>query len=273
MRVFRSLYEPANNYLPSYEISTIEENILLMHPLSWLDSGVGVSLTNNINVTAISDRTNATTWLPLKSGFMPRLVTSASGNKFLNFGLGRGPSAPGAILSNNAYEQLPPDGVFALAIVFRVPLRQQGGYDGTGGNILGNNDNSPNIFRLRFRDDGYRGNMLFLHHGATSPITQNNYPINTTFNDDGLWHNLLLEVRADMHQIEIDGIIKQQRLVPAIPFANSASRQLIIGGAGNPLSNGFFGDIAMVLIVPGIISAGQKESIYNYMDQTKSKYT
>ncbi|AUO04822.1 hypothetical protein C0558_24725 [Serratia marcescens] len=75
-----------------------------------------------------------------------------------------------------------------------------------------------------------------------------------------------------MHQIEIDGIIKQQRLVPAIPFANSASRQLIIGGAGNPLSNGFFGDIAMVLIIPGTISAEQKESLYNYIGEVKSKY-
>ncbi|MBN5208838.1 hypothetical protein JY463_01235 [Serratia ureilytica] len=272
MRVFRSLYEPVNNYLPSYGISNTEEKILLMSPLAWVDSEVGVNVTNNINVTAISDRTNAAIWLPLRSGYMPRLITSANGHKFLNFGLGRGPSAPGAILSNNAYEQLPPNGIFALAMVYRVPLRQQGGYDGTGGNILGNYDNSPNIFRLRFRDDGYRGNMLFLHHGATSPITQSNYPINSTFNDDGLWHSLLLEVRTDMHQIEIDGIIKQQRLVPAIPFANSASRQLIIGGAGNPLSNGFFGDIAMVLIIPGTISAEQKESLYNYIGEVKSKY-
>ncbi|CAI0822705.1 MULTISPECIES: hypothetical protein [Serratia] len=269
MLVYRSQYEPSNNYLPVYDITSSEENILRLSPSTWMDSTKGVNSSDGINVTSIDDRTGGFTWLPLKAGYMPRLITSSNGYKIINFGLGRGPSIPGALFADNNYEIFPADGVFSLAMVYRIPLRQQNGYDGSGGNIIGNNDTNPNIFRLRFRDDGYRGSTLYLHHGVTSPITQNNYPINTSFTDDGVWHTLFIEVTTEYHLIEIDGLLKQRRLVSPIKFNTSASRKLIIGGAGNPLSNGFFGDIAMLIVIPRTITSEDKLSINVQMNNTK----
>lgn len=269
MLVFRSQYESENDYLPVYKITETEENILRMSPSVWLDPSQGMHSSDGVNISAIDDRSGTATWRPIRSSYMPRLITSESRQPFLNFGLGRGPTIPGALLADNKYEAFNIDGVFSLAMVYRVPLRQQGGYDGTGGNIIGNNDTSPNIFRLRFRDDGYRGNMLYLHHGATSPITQNNYPINTSFTDDGIWHTLFIEVTKEHHLIEVDGILKQIRLVQAIPFANNTSRQLIIGGAGNPLNNGFFGDIGLVLVIPKLITSEEKAFIYSQTNKIK----
>ncbi len=270
MLVYRSQYELDNYHLPHYDILQAEEDILMMSPSAWIDPTKGVHSSDGNNVTAIDDRTASITWLPLKSGYMPRLITSSSGYKYLNFGLGRGPSIPGALLADSNYETFSANGIFSLAMVYRVPLRQQGGYEGSGGNLIGNNEISPNIFRLRFRDDGYRGNMLYLHHGITSPITQDNYPINTSFTDDGIWHTLLVEVTNEYHLMEIDGILKQRRLVRPIPFSTTASRQLIVGGAGSPLSNGFFGDIAMLIVVPGEVSHENRLSLYTQMNNVKS---
>lgn len=269
MLVFEGQNEFENNYLPSFNLTAQEENILYMDPSMWVESTSGVNV-NGTAVTSIDDRSGNTSWMPRDPSALPKLINSESGVPVLNFGLGRGPSAPGAVLASGEYEALPQHGVFVLAMVYRVPLRNQGGYTGTGGNIIGNNDADPNIMRLRFRDDGYTGTALFLHHGAVSPITNNNYPINMSFVDDGEWHTAYVEVTPESHTMEIDGVVKQRRVTPAIPFNTPASRQVIIGGAGNPFSHGFFGDIAMALLIPGLTSIDDRAIIYDRMNAIKA---
>lgn len=269
MLVFEGQSEFENGYLPSYDLTEQEENILYMDPSLWVESTSGVNVSGS-NVTSIDDRSGNTAWTPLNAAALPKLINSENGVPVLNFGLGRGPSAPGAVLASGEYETLPQHGVFVLAMVYRIPLRNQGGYQGSGGNIIGNNDADPNLFRLRFRDDGYTGTALFLHHGAVSPITNNNYPINTSFKDDGVWHTAYIEITPEHHLMEIDGVVKQQRAVPAIPFNTAASRQMIIGGAGTPFKNGFFGDIAMMLVIPGLTSLDDRAIIYDRMNAIKA---
>ncbi|MBS7518646.1 hypothetical protein KIF75_02980 [Serratia ureilytica] len=270
MLVFEGQDEFENGYLPSYDLTEQEENILYMDPSLWIESTSGVNVSGT-NVTSIDDRSGNTSWLPLNPSVFPRVINSEKGTPVLNFGLGRGPSAPGAVLAAGEYEAIPQHGVFVLAMVYRIPLRLQGGYQGTGGNILGNNDTSPNLMALRFRDDAYTGTALWMNHGTNSPVTDNNYPLNTTFVDDGIWHTAYIEITPEHHLIEIDGVLRQKKAAPAIPFNTPASRQLIIGGAGSPFRNGFFGDLAMMLIVPGLASLDERAIIYDRLNAVKAK--
>jgi len=245
-----------------------ELDIIALDPSMWIESSKGAAVSGS-NVLQINDRTGRTQWLPKLSN-LPKMIKSANGQPVLNFGLNRGPSNPGALIAANGYEPLPQNGVFTLVKLTRVPQRNTGGYGGTGGDDFGNNGVAPELLRLRFRSDGYEGNILWYNHGSVSPANDTNYQIIASFTDDYAWHVDFIEVTTVHHRWERDGVLLQQKEIPAIPFNTPGSRQVVIGSAGADGRNGFFGDFAAAILVPRTVTAEEKALLMGRMNAIKS---
>lgn len=254
-----------NPSLPVLNLSPEEEFILRKRPSAWISTANGLLSDDGTNVKLILDRGGNPNWAPLLSN-MPRKAAS-NGKPILNFGA-PGPTNNGAVISQNAYEALPANGVMTVAALYRMPSGN------TGGNLFGNNAADPNRLRVRFGEDSYGGNALWINHGATSPITDANYPINTTLSfRDNVWHTALIEINSGMHRWEHDGTLLQQKSVGAIPFATTDSRRLVVGSAGNPISIGYIGDLAELLVIPTTVDSVTKTVIYSWMNARKASLT
>ncbi|ENY0908427.1 hypothetical protein ACFVGI_000871 [Serratia marcescens] len=261
-----------NQYLPILSISEQEIEILKLTPSAWIESTNGIEMSGE-NVTLIRDKTGKTSWKPVGAN-APRIVLS---NKVpvLNFGPGRGVSNSGAIRAENGYESFPQNGEYTLFILYRAPVPNQGGYNGTGGNLCGNNTAAPDWLRVRLGSDSYLSDAAWINHGGTAVSDPTNYPINTAIAGfrDNLWHTAVIEVSSAYHRWEHDGTLRQLSSQAAKPFLTPESRMLIIGGAGNPLSHGWQGDIAAVLLIPKVVSDTDKAMIYQRLNAMKARLT
>lgn len=260
---------PANNpNLPKLEITQQEIDILQMNPSAWIEAKSGV-VSSGGEVSLVRDKTGRANWTPV-AALKPRVIAAGKGYA-LRFG--RAASNSGALLAQGSYESLPADGIYAQFILYRIPLANTEGYTGTGGNICGNYTTVPDWLRVRFGNDSFLTDAVWLNHGGTAVSDPSNYPINTTITGfrDNQWHIAVIEATSTHHRWEHDGALLQQKDIPAKPFATEASRQLTIGGAGNPLSNGFQGDIAAKIIVPGVLSVDAKTTLYARFNALKAE--
>ncbi|MFS7187714.1 hypothetical protein AB6848_19815 [Serratia proteamaculans] len=270
MLVLLSDISADNNNAPRWVISKEETDILRLKPSAWLEATSGV-VSSGGKVSAVRDKTGKTAWMHTASN--PPLIKMYNGIPVLNFG--RAVSNSGALLAEGGYQAIPADGIYSLFILYRIPVEKTEGYSGVGGNIAGNNEAVGEWLRVRFGSDSYEGNVIFLNHGDVSVTGTNNYPINKVLPGwrDAQWHISTIQAGADFHRWEIDGALHQETTFPAKPFPTEASRQLVIGGACNPLSNGFQGDIAAVLLLPGELREGAKTLIYDRLNAMKTALT
>ncbi|RYM50746.1 hypothetical protein [Serratia proteamaculans] len=270
MLVLLSDISADNNNAPRWVISKEETDILRLKPSAWLEATSGV-VSSGGKVSAVRDKTGKTAWMHTASN--PPLIKMYNGIPVLNFW--RAVSNSGALLAEGGYQAIPADGIYSLFILYRIPVEKTEGYSGVGGNIAGNNEAVGEWLRVRFGSDSYEGNVIFLNHGDVSVTGTNNYPINKVLPGwrDAQWHISTIQAGADFHRWEIDGALHQETTFPAKPFPTEASRQLVIGGACNPLSNGFQGDIAAVLLLPGELREGAKTLIYDRLNAMKTALT
>lgn len=260
---------PANNpNLPKLEITQQEIDILQMNPTAWLEAKSGV-VSSGGEVSLVRDKTGRANWSPV-AALGPRVVAAGKGYA-LRFG--RAASNSGALIAQGGYESLPADGIYSQFILYRIPLPNTEGYSGTGGNICGNYTTVPDWLRVRFGNDSFLTDAVWINHGGTAVSDPSNYPINTVITGfrDNQWHIAAIEATSSYHRWEHDGALLQQKEIPAKPFATAASRQLIVGGAGNPLSNGFQGDIAAKIIIPGVLSVDAKNTLYTRFNALKAE--
>lgn len=260
---------PANNpNLPKLEITQQEIDILQLNPSVWIEAKSGV-VSSGGEVSLVRDKTGRANWAPVAS-LAPRVIAAGKGFA-LRFG--RAASNSGALIAQDSYESLPADGVYAQFILYRIPIANSEGYTGTGGNICGNYTTVPDWLRVRFGNDSFLTDAVWINHGGTAVSDPSNYPINTVITGfrDNQWHIAAIETTSSHHRWEHDGALLQQKEIPAKPFATAASRQLIVGGAGNPLSNGFQGDIAAKIIIPGVLSVDAKTTLYARFNALKAE--
>lgn len=260
---------PANNpNLPKLGITEQEIAILQMNPSAWIEAKTGV-VSSGGEVSLVRDKTGRANWVPTAT-LKPRIIT-AGGGAALRFG--RAAQNSGALIAQSGYESLPADGIYSQFILYRIPLPNTEGYGGTGGNICGNYTTAPDWLRVRFGNDSFQTDAVWINHGDTAASEPSNYPINTTITGfrDNLWHIAAIEATSSHHRWEHDGVLLQQKEIPAKPFATAASRQLIVGGAGNPLNHGFQGDIAAQIIVPGALSVEAKATLYARFNALKAE--
>ncbi|EPH7219926.1 hypothetical protein ACS3L2_002670 [Serratia marcescens] len=260
---------PANNpNLPKLEITQQEIDILNMNPSAWLEAKSGV-VSSGGDVSLVRDKTGRARWVPV-AALAPRIISVGKGFA-LRFG--RAASNSGALIAQGGYESLPADGIYSQFILYRIPLPNTEGYGGTGGNICGNYTTVPDWLRVRFGNDSFQTDAVWINHGGTAVSDPSNYPINTVITGfrDNQWHIAAIEATSSHHRWEHDGALLQQKDIPAKPFATAASRQLIVGGAGNPLSNGFQGDIAAKIIIPGVLSVDAKNTLYARFNALKAE--
>ncbi|HEJ9146290.1 TPA: hypothetical protein SML79_000253 [Serratia marcescens] len=260
---------PANNpNLPKLEITEQEIAILQMNPSAWIEAKSGV-VSSGGEVSLVRDKTGRANWVPTAT-LKPRIIT-AGGGAALRFG--RAAQNSGALIAQSGYESLPADGIYSQFILYRIPLPNTEGYGGTGGNICGNYTTTPDWLRVRFGNDSFLTDAVWINHGDTAASEPSNYPINTTITGfrDNLWHIAAIEATSSHHRWEHDGVLLQQKEIPAKPFATAASRQLIVGGAGNPLNHGFQGDIAAKIIIPGVLSVEAKNTLYARFNALKAE--
>ncbi|EPM1536851.1 hypothetical protein LL447_002587 [Serratia marcescens] len=260
---------PANNpNLPKLEISQQEIDILNMNPSAWLEAKSGV-VSSGGEVSLVRDKTGRARWVPV-AALAPRIISVGKGFA-LRFG--RAASNSGALIAQGGYESLPADGIYSQFILYRIPLPSTEGYGGTGGNICGNYTTVPDWLRVRFGNDSFQSDIVWINHGDTAASVPSNYPINTTIPGfrDNQWHIAAIEATSTYHRWEHDGALLQQSTIPAKPFSTAASRQLIVGGAGNPLRQGFQGDIAAKITVPGVLSVDAKNTLYARFNALKAE--
>lgn len=260
---------PANNpNLPKLGITEQEIAILQMNPSAWIEAKSGV-VSSGGEVSLVRDKTGHANWVPTAT-LKPRIIT-AGGGAALRFG--RAAQNSGALIAQSGYESLPADGIYSQFILYRIPLPNTEGYGGTGGNICGNYTTAPDWLRVRFGNDSFQTDAVWINHGDTAASEPSNYPINTTITGfrDNLWHIAAIEATSSYHRWEHDGVLLQQKEIPAKPFATAASRQLIVGGAGNPLNHGFQGDIAAKIIIPGVLSVDAKTTLYARFNALKAE--
>lgn len=270
MTAFISRRPPDNFNLPRLNISEQEIDILKMSPSMWIESTSGV-VASGTNVTMIRDKTGKASWKPAGAVF-PRLATS-NDVPVLNFG--RTVSNSGAMIAEGGYESIPADGVYALAILYRIPEPNVNGWNGTGGNVVGNYAPTGEWLRVRIGNDSYLTDAAWINHGGAAASVPSNYPINTVIPNirDNKWHIAFIEVTDTFHRWEHDGVLLQEKAIPGAPFASAASRQLVIGGATNPLSTGLQGEIAAVLLIPGVLPTASKSIIYERLNAFKASLT
>lgn len=270
MLVLLSDISADNDNAPRWVISDEERDILRLKPSAWLESTSGV-VSSGGKVSAVRDKTGKTTWKHTATN--PPMIKLYNGIPVLNFG--RAVSNSGALLAEGGYQAIPADGIYSLFTLYRIPVGNTEGYTGVGGNIAGNNEAAGEWLRVRFGSDSYQGNTIFLNHGGVAVTGTDNYPINTSLAGwrDAKWHISTIQAGTDFHRWEIDGALLQETTFPAKPFLTEASRQLVIGGACNPLSHGFQGDIAAVLLLPGELRDGAKTLIYDRLNTMKAALT
>ncbi|ENY0908281.1 hypothetical protein I5K90_08440 [Serratia marcescens] len=260
---------PANNpNLPKLGITEQEIAILQMNPSAWIEAKSGV-VSSGGEVSLVRDKTGHANWVPTAT-LKPRIIT-AGGGAALRFG--RAAQNSGALIAQSGYESLPADGIYSQFILYRIPLPNTEGYGGTGGNICGNYTTAPDWLRVRFGNDSFLTDAVWINHGDTAASEPSNYPINTKITGfrDNLWHIAAIEATSSHHRWEHDGVLLQQKEIPAKQFATAASRQLIVGGAGNPLNHGFQGDIAAKIIIPGVLSVEAKNTLYARFNALKAE--
>ncbi|MBE4973182.1 hypothetical protein IMX17_07210 [Serratia sp. X3] len=268
MIVLNTEHQKKNPNLPKLDISKQEIDILQMNPSAWIEAKSGVTSSGG-DVSIVQDKTGRANWAPI-SPMKPRIITAGKGFA-LRFG--RAASNSGALIANNAYETFPIDGVYSTFILYRIPLPNTEGYTGTGGNICGNYTTVPDWLRVRFGNDSFQTDIVWINHGDTAASVPSNYPINTTIPGfrDNQWHIAAIEVTNKVHRWEHDGSLLQQQNFEAKGFATADSRRLVIGGAGNPLSHGFQGDIAAQIVIPGPLAVSAKQTLYDRFNSLKAE--
>ncbi|MER3787373.1 hypothetical protein J9B06_21565 [Klebsiella pneumoniae] len=267
MIVLQSSYPSTNEKLPVLPINGQEVDILKLNPVAWVSANSGVE-TNGTAISRVQDKTGKYQWeLASKStSHPPRLITSGK-RKALRFGTGV--SNPGALKKVGNEFTFPADGIFTLFALIRVPLPKTEGYTGTGGNFCGNNAPEPDLVRFRMGADDYTRNNIFYNHGNRTSAVEENFPINTVAVSDfrdNLWHISVMTAAADHHAWEFDGVLLQQKAIGAKPFATDESRRMIIGSADNPFNHSFMGDIAEIFVIPGVMTAQDKNKVYQYLN-------
>lgn len=267
MLVLKSDIPTNNANLPRFTITDQEMAILRLQPSAWLEATSGV-VSSGGKVSAVRDKTGKTTWMHTATN--PPVIKMYNGIPVLNFG--RAVSNSGALIAADGYQSIPADGIYSQFILYRIPVEKTEGYSGVGGNIAGNNEAAGEWLRVRFGSDSYEGGVIFLNHGGLPVTGTDNYPINKLLAGwrDAQWHISAIQAGVDFHRWEIDGALHQETTFPAKPFPTDASRQLVIGGACIPLSNGFQGDIAAVLLLPGELREGAKSLIYDRFNAMKT---
>nr|MBJ7892552.1 hypothetical protein [Serratia sp. PAMC26656] len=127
----------------------------------------------------------------------------------------------------------------------------------------------------RLGSDSYLSDAVWLNHGGTAVSDPSNYPINTAIAGfrDNLWHTAVIQASSTYHRWEHDGALQQLSNQAAKPFLTPESRRLVVGGAGNPLSHGWQGDIAVLLLIPKILSDADKAMIYERLNAMKTRLT
>lgn len=268
MLVLKSPRPGIGQNLPNIQVTEQEVAILNMNPTAWLEAKSGV-VSSAGEVSLVRDKTGRANWAPVAT-LAPRMIAAGKGFA-LRFG--RAASNSGALIAQGGYESLPADGVYSQFILYRIPLPNTEGYGGTGGNICGNYTTVPDWLRVRFGNDSFQSDIVWINHGDTAASVPSNYPINTTIPGfrDNQWHIAAIEATSTYHRWEHDGALLQQSTIPAKPFSTAASRQLIVGGAGNPLSHGFQGDIAAKIIIPGVLSVDAKTTLYARFNALKAE--
>lgn len=269
MLVFQSDVDLTNPKLPAFTIAQQEIDILKLQPTAWIETTSGVVSNDGVKANMVRDKTGKTRWVP--GGTQLPALGKSNGVDILKFGL-TGPVNSGYLAAENSYESFPANGVYTLAVVFRVPPRNVAPYAGTGGNMVGNRAAPPDALRVRLAADSYDNDAVWLNHGAYSPVNNTTYPINTTKSGfrDNLWHTAYIEVSELAHTWEWDGAVLQTRTTPAAPFATALARQMLIGSSGNPPAVGFIGDIAALLLIPSVLSAESKALVYNRINAIKA---
>lgn len=268
MLVLKSPRPGIGQNLPNIQVTEQEVAILNMNPTAWLEAKSGV-VSSGGEVSLVRDKTGRANWAPVAT-LAPRMIAAGKGFA-LRFG--RAASNSGALIAQGGYESLPADGIYSQFILYRIPLPNTEGYGGTGGNICGNYTTVPDWLRVRFGNDSFQSDIVWINHGDTAASVPSNYPINTTIPGfrDNQWHIAAIEATSTYHRWEHDGALLQQSTIPAKPFSTAASRQLIVGGAGNPLSHGFQGDIAAKIIIPGVLSVDAKNTLYARFNALKTE--
>lgn len=268
MVVFKASRPSNNPNLPKLSITQQEIDILQMNPSVWIEAKSGV-VSSGGNVSLVRDKTGRANWAPAAT-LTPRIIT-AGGGAALRFG--RASQNSGALVAQDEYETFPANGIYSMFILYRIPLPNTEGYSGTGGNVCGNYAAEPDRLRVRFGLDSFGGDVVWLNHGGAATGDPSNYPINTAIAGfrDNLWHIAAIEATSNFHRWEKDGVLLQQKDIPAKAFATADSRRLVVGGAGNPLNHGFQGDIAAQLIIPGPLAVDDKATIYDRFNSLKAE--
>lgn len=268
MVVFKANRPSNNPNLPTLDITEQEIAILQLNSSAWIEAKSGV-VSSGGDVSLVRDKTGRVNWAPV-AALTPRIISAGSGKAFR---FGRASSNSGALIAQDAHETFPADGIYSMFILYRIPLPNTEGFTGTGGNVCGNYAAEPDRLRVRFGLDSFGGDVVWLNHGGAAAGDPGNYPINTSIPGfrDNQWHIAAIEATSSYHRWEQDGVLLQQRDIPAKAFATADSRRLIVGGAGNPLNQGFQGDVASMLVIPGPLAVDARATIYERFNSLKAE--
>lgn len=274
MLVLKTTIASTNPNLPVIDINPEEVAILAMNPTAWISADSGVTASGEA-VSLVRDKTGLYEWglVTPTTTHPPRVITSGT-RKTLRFDVAA--SNPGIMKKTGNELTFPADGIFTLFMVHRIPAANTEGFTATGGNICGNNAAEPNVARFRFGGDSYTGNNIFYNHGSKSiSSSPESFPINTSVADvrDYVWHISVVTALSDSHSWEYDGVVLQTTAYGAKPYTTDESRRLTVGGADSPFALQFRGDLSTLILIPGVITAEQKNTVYQYLAGIKNDLT
>ena len=270
MLVLKTLIEDTNSNLPVLNLTAREVDILQMNPSAWIDGNSGV-VSNGGSVSLVRDKTGLSDWgLPSGATQLPVIVQSGNRNA-LRFS---GAISKAGLKKTNNESSFPSDGISTLFLLLRCPVNGTEGFASTGGNICGNNAPEPDCVRFRLGADNYTGNNLFYNHGSKAASNPNNYPINTStpanFRDNA-WHMTIITANEAGHTCEWDGEQRQATAILPAVFSSAESRSLTVGSADNPFAHSFQGDIAQLIMIPGKLTASQKNTVAQYLSDVQAE--